>query len=90
MRAQLASGLGSGGTLHGASGQIIDASNRAFVYALQYGLRLSGTVALIGAMLAWVLVARREPTRGDLPGSDPLPAEHTAREPVTPRETIHV
>jgi hypothetical protein len=58
-RARLASGLGSGGVLHGVSAQVVDASQRAFVYALQYGLRLSAAVALLGALLAWVLVARR-------------------------------
>jgi EmrB/QacA subfamily drug resistance transporter len=58
-RARLASGLGSGGVLHGVSAQIVDASQQAFVYALQYGLRLSSAVALLGALLAWVLVARR-------------------------------
>ena len=58
-RARLASGLGSGGILHGVPVQVLDASHRAFVYALQYGLRLSAAVALLGALLAWVLVARR-------------------------------
>jgi hypothetical protein len=90
VRARLASGLGSGGTLHGVPVQIVDASNRAFVYALQYGLRLSSAVALLGAVLAWVLVARRKPTARDLPGSELHPAEQEAPVPVTPRETVHV
>jgi len=94
VRARLASGLGSGGTLHGVPSEIVDASNRAFVYALQYGLRLSAAVALIGAMLAWVLVAGREPAAADLPeslpGADRLPAEPDAPAAVTPRETVHV
>jgi MFS family permease len=63
-RARLASGLGSGGVLHGVSSQIVDASQRAFVYALQYGLRLGAAVALLGALLAWVLVARRPAPAG--------------------------
>jgi len=58
-RAHLAASLGSGGALHGAPVQIVDASQQAFVYALQNGLRLGSAVALVGALLAWTLVARR-------------------------------
>jgi len=58
-RARLAGSLGSGGVLHGLPVQAIDASQRAFVYALQYGLRLGSAVALIGALLAWTLIGRR-------------------------------
>jgi EmrB/QacA subfamily drug resistance transporter len=68
-RARLADGLGSGGVLHGAGGAIVQASHNAFVYALQYGLRLGAAVALVGALLAWALIARRPepaPTRADL------------------------
>jgi EmrB/QacA subfamily drug resistance transporter len=57
-RAGLASGLGSGGVLHGMPAQIVQASQQAFVYALQYGLRLGSAVALLGALLAWTLVGR--------------------------------
>jgi EmrB/QacA subfamily drug resistance transporter len=64
LRARLADSLGSGGVLHGVPVQIVDASQQAFVYALQYGLRLGAAVALLGAVLAWTLVGRREePTR---------------------------
>jgi EmrB/QacA subfamily drug resistance transporter len=68
-RAHLADSLGSGGVLHGAGGPMVQASHNAFVYALQYGLRLGAAVALVGALLAWVLIARRPepaPTRADL------------------------
>jgi EmrB/QacA subfamily drug resistance transporter len=58
-RDHLAGSLGSGGVLHGAPVQIVDASQKAFVYALQNGLRLGAAVALVGALLAWTLVARR-------------------------------
>jgi EmrB/QacA subfamily drug resistance transporter len=58
-RARLAGGLGSGGVLHGVPPQIVDAGQRAFVYALQYGLRLGSAVALLGALLAWTLIGRR-------------------------------
>jgi EmrB/QacA subfamily drug resistance transporter len=59
-RARLADSLGSGGVLHGVPVRIVDASQQAFVYALQYGLRLGAAVALLGAMLAWTLVGRRQ------------------------------
>jgi amino acid transporter len=58
-RAQLVESLGSGGVLHGLPAPVVNASQQAFVYALQYGLRLGAVVALIGAVLAWVLVAPR-------------------------------
>jgi len=58
-RAHLANAIGSGGVLHGTSSELLDASQRAFVYALQYGLRLGSAVALLGALVAWTLVARR-------------------------------
>ena len=58
-RARLAGGLGSGAHPARRARAVVDASQRAFVYALQYGLRLGAAVALLGALLAWVLVARR-------------------------------
>jgi EmrB/QacA subfamily drug resistance transporter len=58
-RAHLADSLGSGGVLHGVPVRVVDASQQAFVYALQYGLRLGAAVALLGAVLAWTLVGRR-------------------------------
>ncbi|HWX52222.1 MAG TPA: MFS transporter [Solirubrobacteraceae bacterium] len=61
-RARLADSLGSGGVLHGVPVRIVDASQEAFVYALQYGLRLGAAVALVGAVLAWTLVARKSQT----------------------------
>jgi EmrB/QacA subfamily drug resistance transporter len=60
-RAELAGGLGSGGELHGMPAQIVQASQHAFVYALQYGLRLGSAVALFGALMAWRLVGREKP-----------------------------
>ena len=74
--ASLTASLGSGGVLHGMPAHVVDASQRAFVYALQYGLRLSAAVALLGAALAWLLVAPRvstapAPGRIALPVTDP-------------------
>jgi hypothetical protein len=61
-RERVADSLGSGGVLHGVPVPVVDASQQAFVYALQYGLRLGAAVALLGAVLAWTLVGRRQPT----------------------------
>jgi EmrB/QacA subfamily drug resistance transporter len=58
-RAHLTAGLGSGAVPHGVPPQILDAGQQAFVYALQYGLRLGSAVALLGALLAWTLVRSR-------------------------------
>jgi len=57
-RAHLAESLGSGGVLRGMPAKAIEASQQAYVYALQYGLRLGAAVALVGALLAWMLVGR--------------------------------
>jgi hypothetical protein len=58
-QAQLAAGLGSGGVLHGVPEHIVLASQTAFVYALQYGLRLGAAVALFGAVLAWTMIRHK-------------------------------
>jgi EmrB/QacA subfamily drug resistance transporter len=92
-RARLATGLGSGATPHGVPAQIVDAGQQAFVYALQYGLRLGSAVALLGALLAWTLVSRR--TTEDLPGSGrPAVAEHPGEQGTqaarAANETVHV
>jgi EmrB/QacA subfamily drug resistance transporter len=60
-RAHLAESLGSGSTLQAVPPQVLEASHRAFVYALQYGLRLGSAVALLGALLAWTLVRGHQP-----------------------------
>jgi EmrB/QacA subfamily drug resistance transporter len=86
VRSHLAAGLGSGEAPHGVSLQIIDAGQRAFVYALQDGLRLGSGVALIGALLAWALIARRD--------ASPAPRASAERAPEldqsTGRETVAV
>jgi EmrB/QacA subfamily drug resistance transporter len=88
-RASLAGSLGSGGVLHGVSAQAVDASQRAFVYALQNGLRLGSAVALVGALLAWTLVASRAkdapapaPAHGDRPDHAQDPARAHAAETI--------
>jgi len=79
-RARVADSLGSGGVLHGVPVQIIDAGQRAFVYALQYGLRLGSAVALLGALLAWTLVARRSENAA---ANEPAQAAAAGRAPET-------
>ncbi len=58
-RAQLSEGLGSGGVLSGVPPRVLEATHEAYVYALQYGLRVGASVALVGSILAWILVAPR-------------------------------
>ncbi len=56
-RAALADALGSGGA--GVPAQVAHAVQEAFVAALRDGLRLGAAVALLGALLAAVLVTGR-------------------------------
>jgi len=56
-REALANALGSGGA--GVPGQVAHAVQEAFVTALRDGLRLGAAVALLGALLAAVLVTGR-------------------------------
>ena len=56
-RAALADALGSGGA--GVPGQVAHAVQDAYVTALRDGLRLGAAVALLGALLAAVLVTGR-------------------------------
>jgi EmrB/QacA subfamily drug resistance transporter len=86
-RDRLAGSLGSGGVLHGVSAEAVDASQRAFVYALQYGLRLGSAVALAGALIAWTLVARRTTTAPA--AHDDLPLHAPNPPPARAAETIH-
>jgi hypothetical protein len=56
-RQKLADALGAGGT-H-VSGPVGNAVNQAYVYALNDGLRIGAAVAVLGALLAWLLIADR-------------------------------
>ncbi|HEX2015220.1 MAG TPA: MFS transporter [Solirubrobacteraceae bacterium] len=58
-RARLADSLGSSGDTHHVAAQIVGASQKAFVYALQRGLWMGSAVAVMGALLAWLLIANR-------------------------------
>jgi hypothetical protein len=74
-RTKLAESLGAGGAVNG-SGRTGDALNHAFVYALNNGLRVGAAVALVGAVVAFVLI---EPKRATATAeSAPLPATPSA------------
>jgi MFS family permease len=93
-RAELTASLGSVG-VHGVPAHVIHASDQAFVYALQYGLRLGAAVALLGALLAWTLVrarvgAERELTVADLRQGEDGYAVNTPETELQSAETIHV
>jgi EmrB/QacA subfamily drug resistance transporter len=92
-RARLAEGLGSGAAPRGLSAQIVDAGQSAFVYSLQYGLRLGSIVALLGALAAWKLIGGR-PAGSEAPVAEPSTegTDAPARVPehAAEREPLHV
>ena len=95
-RARLAGALGSGEVPHGVPAQVIDVGQQAFVYALQYGLRLGAVVAFIGAILAWTLVGREtSPSDAVAPAEDGAIASRRMVEPearpdrTAEPETVH-
>jgi EmrB/QacA subfamily drug resistance transporter len=66
-RAHLAESLGSGGVVSGGAA-VADAGQQAFVSALNTGLRLGAAVALVGAVVAWALIAERpQPAAAPVP-----------------------
>jgi EmrB/QacA subfamily drug resistance transporter len=70
-RAKLTDSLGSGATTN-VTGRTASALQDAYVYALNDGLRVGAAVALVGAVLAFVLI---EPMRATAPAeTEPLPA----------------
>ncbi|MCW3064393.1 MAG: drug resistance transporter, EmrB/QacA subfamily [Solirubrobacterales bacterium] len=71
---QLVQGLGQGTAGHHVSAQVAHATTDAYVAALQAGLRVSAAVAVIGAILAFILVRGRRPQ----PQSEPTVGEHVA------------
>jgi hypothetical protein len=71
-RQDLADSLGAGGAR--VSGGVGHAVNQAYVYALNSGLRIGAAVTLLGALLAWLLIADRVQA----------PATATAGEPTAP------
>ena len=55
VRSKLADSLGAGGAQ--VSGQVGDAVQNAFVYAVNDGLRIAAVIAAIGALITWLLIA---------------------------------
>jgi EmrB/QacA subfamily drug resistance transporter len=74
-RDALADGLGSGAGLGDASPHVVEAARAAFVDALGTGLTLCAAAVVVGAVLAWLLIAPGRP-------SGPAPA------PVTPEAEL--
>jgi hypothetical protein len=74
-RQALADALGAGGGRVG--GQIGAAVQDAYVYALNDGLRIAAAVALVGAVLSWLLIADRAtaPAEAGAEGAVGAPAE---------------
>ncbi len=76
-RQDLAESLGAGGARVG--GQVGDAVQQAFVSALNSGLRIGAAVTVLGALLAWLLIADRAVAPSEVAaesaGPDPAEAE---------------
>jgi MFS family permease len=62
-RAQLVNALGSGASGAGSSPAVRVALGQTYVYALSNALYVAGGLALLGAVVAWTLVAGRSGTR---------------------------
>jgi hypothetical protein len=76
-RQRLTDSLGAGGVSSDhAPAQIVAATHEAFITALGTGLKLGGSVALLGALLAWALVRspRPEAPVETAPAREPVPA----------------
>jgi len=81
-RARLADALGSGGGLGAGhvAPTIANAVRQAYVQSLGSGLRVGGAVALIGAVVAWVLISDRPEQPSDAPSPSGEPVARAARD----------
>jgi MFS family permease len=73
-RDKLAEGLGAGATSD-APPQVVEAGREAFVYALQTGLKFAALFAFVGAVVAWALIAKKQPARAEADVAVPLALE---------------
>src|SRR4051794_19309498 len=73
-REKIGQSLGAGAT-GDAPPRVADAAREAFVYALQHGLRIAAAFAFVGAVLAWALIAAKQPRRADTDVAVPLAVE---------------
>jgi MFS family permease len=96
-RVRLVNALGSGASGSGMPAHIQTAMGQTYVYALSNALYVAGGLALLGALLAWLLVspASRGVERSATAGHEALtPPEAATREAtvteLTGAETLHV
>ena len=75
-RQALADSLGAGGAR--VNGRIGDAVEQAYVYALNNGLRIAAAVTVLGALLAWLLIADRVQAPATATAGVPAPPEAEA------------
>ena len=87
-RSKLTAGLGAGSPPHGVPARVVQAGHEAFVYALQNGLRVGGSVALAGAVVAWALIGRDTATVPAVVAEGEIAAQAT--EPTRLPETVGV
>jgi MFS family permease len=82
-RAKIADALGSGGTLggHHAPAQVVSVAREAFVSALGFGLTVSAAATLVGAVVAWKLIAPKI-------AAQPAPAAAPAAESQDPASEV--
>lgn len=81
-RDRLAESLGGGGVTAGAApARVVEATHNAFISAFGTGMRISGIVAIVGALAAWRLISNARPQQ---PAAEPAaaPAEQPAPEPA--------
>jgi len=78
-RDRLAESLGGGGATGGPQ-RIVDATHDAFIAAFGTGMKISGVVALLGAVVATALISSRRPAA---PQAQPAAAAEESARPAT-------
>jgi MFS family permease len=79
-RDRLAESLGGGGVGDGAApARVVDATHDAFIAAFGTGMKISGIVALFGALVAFALISGKKPPAAE---QVPVPAPELAPEPA--------
>jgi EmrB/QacA subfamily drug resistance transporter len=82
VRAHIVSGLGSGAVPHGVPQSVLQAGRETYVYALSNTLYVAAGLALLGALLAWMLIEQRSAAQPATPLAGP--------EAVHGAEAVHV
>jgi EmrB/QacA subfamily drug resistance transporter len=78
-RAALTEGLGQPAS-EGVPGAVVRAAHEAFVSAVGVGLKVGAIATVVGAVLAWTLIAKRVPTRAPIAGEVGAPEAAEAAE----------